>query len=119
MQTITLGDTGETIPVIGFGGMPLSIQGRPDEEQGRKAREASASRHCMSDSWQRNSCPSSLKDIKRIKDMTTVAETAGFKQCAASQLERVRVPLANASSTRTLSNRLSGASTRMNRTSTR
>jgi aryl-alcohol dehydrogenase-like predicted oxidoreductase len=36
MQTITLGTTNETIPVIGFGGMPLSIQGRPSEEQGRK-----------------------------------------------------------------------------------
>jgi aryl-alcohol dehydrogenase-like predicted oxidoreductase len=36
MQTITLGTTSETIPLIGFGGMPLSIQGRPSEEQGRK-----------------------------------------------------------------------------------
>jgi aryl-alcohol dehydrogenase-like predicted oxidoreductase len=35
MQTTTLNDTGESIPVIGFGGMPLSIQGRPSEEQGR------------------------------------------------------------------------------------
>lgn len=35
MQTTTLGNSGETIPVIGFGGMPLSIQGRPSEEQGR------------------------------------------------------------------------------------
>lgn len=34
MQSTTLGDTGESIPVIGFGGMPLSIQGRPDEAQG-------------------------------------------------------------------------------------
>jgi aryl-alcohol dehydrogenase-like predicted oxidoreductase len=34
MQTITLGSTGESIPAIGFGGMPLSIQGRPPEEQG-------------------------------------------------------------------------------------
>lgn len=34
MQSTTLGKTGETIPVIGFGGMPLSIKGRPDEEQG-------------------------------------------------------------------------------------
>lgn len=36
MQTTTLGTTSEIIPVIGFGGMPLSIQGRPSEEQGRK-----------------------------------------------------------------------------------
>ena len=30
-----LGRTGETISAIGFGGMPLSIQGRPAEEAGR------------------------------------------------------------------------------------
>lgn len=36
MQTTTLNKTGETIPVIGFGGMPLSIQGRPSEEQGQR-----------------------------------------------------------------------------------
>ena len=35
MRTTQLGDTGEPIPVIGFGGMPLSIQGRPTEEVGR------------------------------------------------------------------------------------
>ena len=34
MQTTTLNNSGEPIPVIGFGGMPLSIQGRPPEEQG-------------------------------------------------------------------------------------
>ncbi|HYI09223.1 MAG TPA: aldo/keto reductase [Thermoanaerobaculia bacterium] len=40
MQSTTLGNTGETIPEIGFGGMPLSIQGRPDEEQGRRVLHA-------------------------------------------------------------------------------
>jgi aryl-alcohol dehydrogenase-like predicted oxidoreductase len=35
MQTTHLNDTGETISVVGFGGMPLSIQGRPPEEQGQ------------------------------------------------------------------------------------
>lgn len=40
MQKTTLGNTGEAIPVIGFGGMPLSIQGRPSEEQGRRVLEA-------------------------------------------------------------------------------
>jgi aryl-alcohol dehydrogenase-like predicted oxidoreductase len=40
MQTTTLNKTGETIPVIGFGGMPLSIQGKPPEEQGRKTLNA-------------------------------------------------------------------------------
>ena len=28
------------LPPIGFGGMPLSIQGRPDEEQGRRVLRA-------------------------------------------------------------------------------
>lgn len=42
MQTTTLGDTGETISAIGFGGMPLSIQGRPGEEQGRRVLRAAA-----------------------------------------------------------------------------
>jgi aryl-alcohol dehydrogenase-like predicted oxidoreductase len=40
MQSATLGKTGEPIPAIGFGGMPLSIQGRPDEEQGIRVIEA-------------------------------------------------------------------------------
>lgn len=38
MKTTTLANT--TIPVIGFGGMPLSIQGRPDEAQGSKVLHA-------------------------------------------------------------------------------
>jgi aryl-alcohol dehydrogenase-like predicted oxidoreductase len=40
MLTTVLGDTGDSIPVIGFGGMPLSIQGRPSEEQGRRTLNA-------------------------------------------------------------------------------
>ena len=36
MQSSALGE----IPDIGFGGMPLSIQGRPDEEQGRRVLNA-------------------------------------------------------------------------------
>lgn len=40
MQTTTLGNTGDPIPVIGFGGMPLSIQGRPSEEEGRRVLHA-------------------------------------------------------------------------------
>ena len=40
MQTTTLNKTGEAIPVIGFGGMPLSIQGRPSEEQGKRTLNA-------------------------------------------------------------------------------
>jgi aryl-alcohol dehydrogenase-like predicted oxidoreductase len=40
MQTTTLGKTNESIPVIGFGGMPLSIQGRPPEEQGKRTLHA-------------------------------------------------------------------------------
>ena len=40
MQTTQLADTGETISVIGFGGMPLSIQGRPAEDVGRRVLHA-------------------------------------------------------------------------------
>lgn len=40
MQQTTLGKTGEAIPVIGFGGMPLSTQGRPPEEQGTRTLHA-------------------------------------------------------------------------------
>ena len=40
MQQTTLGKTGESIPAIGFGGMPLSIQGRPAEEQGKRTLHA-------------------------------------------------------------------------------
>lgn len=40
MQNTTLADTGGIIPVIGFGAMPLSIQGRPPEEQGRSVLHA-------------------------------------------------------------------------------
>lgn len=36
MQSTALGNTGEQIPVIGFGGMPLSIQGRPSQEEGQR-----------------------------------------------------------------------------------
>lgn len=40
MQTIALAETNETIPAVGFGGMPLSIQGRPSEEQGKRVLNA-------------------------------------------------------------------------------
>lgn len=40
MQQTALGNTGESIPIIGFGGMPLSIQGRPPEEQGKRTLHA-------------------------------------------------------------------------------
>jgi len=40
MHQTTLGKTGEPIPAIGFGGMPLSIKGRPPEEQGIRVIQA-------------------------------------------------------------------------------
>ncbi len=40
MQSTTLGKTDEPIPAIGFGGMPLSIQGRPGESQGIRVIQA-------------------------------------------------------------------------------
>jgi aryl-alcohol dehydrogenase-like predicted oxidoreductase len=60
MQSTTLGDTGEAISAIGFGGMPLSTQGRPDEAQGIRVIHAAvdagmtlidtADVYCMDDS---------------------------------------------------------------------
>ncbi len=60
MQSTTLGSTGEAIPAIGFGGMPLSIKGRPDEAQGVRVLHAAidagmtlvdtADVYCMDDS---------------------------------------------------------------------
>jgi aryl-alcohol dehydrogenase-like predicted oxidoreductase len=40
MQSTKLGKTQESISVIGFGGMPLSIQGRPDEAAAHRTLEA-------------------------------------------------------------------------------
>lgn len=40
MQSTTLGNTGESIPVIGFGGMPLSITGRPPEDAAKQTLHA-------------------------------------------------------------------------------
>ncbi|MFP5247660.1 MAG: aldo/keto reductase [Thermoanaerobaculia bacterium] len=40
MKQTQFNDTGESIPLIGFGGMPLSINVRPPEEQGRKVLHA-------------------------------------------------------------------------------
>ncbi len=40
METKTLGNSGEAIGVIGFGGMPLSIKGRPSEDVGRRVLHA-------------------------------------------------------------------------------
>src|SRR5688572_31625716 len=40
MQKTQLGNTGVMISAIGFGGMPLSIQGRPSEDVGRQDRKS-------------------------------------------------------------------------------
>lgn len=40
MKKLILGTTSDLISAIGFGGMPLSIQGRPDEETGRRVLSA-------------------------------------------------------------------------------
>lgn len=40
MKATTLGSTGVEIPVIGFGAMPLSIQGRPDAQTARRVLHA-------------------------------------------------------------------------------
>ena len=40
MRTTELGTTGITIPIHGFGSMPLSIQGRPDEAVAKRVLHA-------------------------------------------------------------------------------
>lgn len=40
MHELKLGKTDEAIPAVGFGGMPLSIQGRPDEAQAQSVLNA-------------------------------------------------------------------------------
>jgi len=92
MQTITLGDTGETIPVIGFGGMPLSIQGRPGEEQGRKVLHAAidagmtlidtADVYCMDDGdiGHNERLIASVVQARGDRDRIRVATKAGLRR---------------------------------------
>ena len=89
MQSTTLGKTGETIPVIGFGGMPLSTQGRPAEEQGIRVIQAAvdagmtlidtADVYCLDDSDIGHNERLIAKAI-RGRDSVKVATKAGLRR---------------------------------------
>lgn len=90
MQTTTLGDTGETIPVVGFGGMPLSIQGRPSEEEGRRVLHAAidagmtfidtADVYCLDDNDIGHSERLIASVVAERKDDVRVATKAGLRR---------------------------------------
>jgi aryl-alcohol dehydrogenase-like predicted oxidoreductase len=90
MQAIALGQTGETIPVIGFGGMPLSIQGRPSEEEGRRVLHAAidagmtfidtADVYCYDDSEIGHNERLIASVVSERKDDVRVATKAGLRR---------------------------------------
>ena len=90
MKTITLGDTGESIPVIGFGGMPLSIQGRPPEDEGRRVLHAAidagmtlidtADVYCMDDNDLGHNERLIASVVAERKDEVRVATKAGLRR---------------------------------------
>src|SRR5689334_507123 len=85
MQSSTLGE----LPAIGFGGMPLSIQGRPDEEQGRRVLNAAidagmtlvdtADVYCLDDS-----------DIGHNERLIASLDRSDFKVATKAGLRRPR-----------------------------
>lgn len=92
MRTTTLGSTGEQIPVIGFGGMPLSIDGRPDEESGRRVIHAAidagmtfidtADVYCLDDDdigHNERLIASALRE-RKDRDQIRVATKAGMRR---------------------------------------
>ena len=90
MQATTLGDTGETIPVIGFGGMPLSTQGRPSEDEGRRVLHAAidagmtfidtADVYCLDDSEIGHNERLIASVVNERKDEVRVATKAGLRR---------------------------------------
>lgn len=90
MQTTTLGNTGEVIPIVGFGGMPLSIQGRPPEDEGRRVLNAAidagmtfidtADVYCMDDNDIGHNERLIASVISERKDEVRVATKAGLRR---------------------------------------
>ena len=90
MQRTTLGNTGESIPVIGFGGMPLSIQGRPPEEEGRRVLHAAidagmtfidtADVYCFDDNDIGHNERLIASVVRERKDDVRVATKAGLRR---------------------------------------
>lgn len=90
MQRTTLGNTGEEIPVIGFGGMALSIQGRPPEEDGRRVLHAAidagmtvidtADVYCYDDGDLGHNERLIASVVRERKDEVKVATKAGLRR---------------------------------------
>lgn len=90
MQRTTLGNNGEPIPVIGFGGMALSIQGRPPEEDGRRVLHAAidagmtfidtADVYCYDDGEIGHNERLIASVVRERKDEVKVATKAGLRR---------------------------------------
>jgi aryl-alcohol dehydrogenase-like predicted oxidoreductase len=92
MRTTTLNSTEEQISAIGFGGMPLSIQGRPPEEVGRKVLHAAidagmtfidtADVYCLDDSetGHNERLIASVIRERQDRDMIRVATKGGLRR---------------------------------------
>lgn len=92
MKTIALANTGEQIPIMGFGGMPLSIQGRPDEDQGKRVLHAAidagmtlidtADVYCLDDRdiGHNERLIASVVRERRDRDAIRVATKAGLRR---------------------------------------
>ncbi len=89
---MNLGTTNEPIPSIGFGGMPLSIQGRPPEEVGRRVLHAAidagmtlidtADVYCLDDNdiGQNERLIASVVNERPDRDRIRVATKAGLRR---------------------------------------
>ncbi|HEX7705564.1 MAG TPA: aldo/keto reductase [Thermoanaerobaculia bacterium] len=92
MQKTRLGQTAENIPVVGFGGMPLSIEGRPSEKQGREVLHAAidagmtlidtADVYCLDDKdiGHNERLIASVLDERADRDEVLVATKAGMRR---------------------------------------
>lgn len=90
MQKKTLNETGETISAIGFGGMPLSIQGRPSEDVGRRVLHAAidagmtfidtADVYCLDDNDIGHNERLIASVVRERKDDVFVATKAGLRR---------------------------------------
>jgi aryl-alcohol dehydrogenase-like predicted oxidoreductase len=92
MQKIRLGQTAEEIPVVGFGGMPLSIDGRPSEKQGKAVLHAAldagmtlidtADVYCLDDNdlGHNERLIASVLDERADRDEIVVATKAGMRR---------------------------------------
>jgi aryl-alcohol dehydrogenase-like predicted oxidoreductase len=92
MKYLPLSTTGQQISAVGFGGMPLSIQGRPPEEKGKRALHAAidagmnfidtADAYCLSDDdiGQNERLIASALAERADRDRIMVATKGGFRR---------------------------------------